>query len=244
MSPSMGDTGPALDTAHLLEALEACLAGVGRDVWADAFVDLTAMTGAAQVMIFSYAPGSAACLLSRNFLAGALGHSLASDYLSGWFREDPLYRLALALPAGDVRRVDSREVSPEVSAEYRARFYERPRLAGKQAILVAGARLKLAVNFYWPTAGEPPGRPRLEPVLARLALLHFEARSEHAYPAPLAVLSEREREVCLGILSGKKAEAIAGDLGVAGSTVVTYRSRAYQKLGISSRGTLFALCAR
>ena len=31
---------------------------------------------------------------------------------------------------------------------------------------------------------------------------------------------------------------------IAATSVVTYRQRAYQKLGISSRGSLFALCGR
>ena len=48
--------------------------------------------------------------------------------------------------------------------------------------------------------------------------------------------------MCQGILNGKKAEAIAGDLDVAPSTVVTYRKRAYAKLGIGARADLFAIC--
>jgi len=37
-------------------------------------------------------------------------------------------------------------------------------------------------------------------------------------------------------------EAIAGEMGVAPSSGVTFRRRAYAKLGISSRGALFQLC--
>ncbi|MEX1663169.1 helix-turn-helix transcriptional regulator [Thioclava sp. 15-R06ZXC-3] len=44
------------------------------------------------------------------------------------------------------------------------------------------------------------------------------------------------------LLAGKKAELIAGQLGVSPVTVTTYRKRAYDKLGIASRGALFALC--
>ncbi|NLW05604.1 MAG: helix-turn-helix transcriptional regulator, partial [Pseudomonadaceae bacterium] len=59
---------------------------------------------------------------------------------------------------------------------------------------------------------------------------------------PLAFLSERERQVCAAVLQGKKSETIAYELEVAPSSVVTYRKRAYDKLGISSRAQLFALC--
>ena len=40
------------------------------------------------------------------------------------------------------------------------------------------------------------------------------------------------------MLAGKKAEIIAEEIGIGPSGVVTYRQRAYQKLGISSRGQL------
>ena len=44
------------------------------------------------------------------------------------------------------------------------------------------------------------------------------------------------------MLAGKKAEAIGYDLGIAASSIVTYRKRAYDKLGICSRAQLFDLC--
>jgi DNA-binding CsgD family transcriptional regulator len=230
---------PGMD--DLLAGIDTCLALAGRDAWADAFVPCVAASGAAQVMVFSYRADSAACLLSRNFRSAALGPRLAEDYLGGWFRQDPLFHRALALETGALDMIESGAVVSEMSEDYRARFYDRPGLDGKTAVLVRGPALCLAVNFYWPGAGNGGAETAIR-VLARLALLHFEARAESGYPAPLAVLSERERDVCLGILSGKKAEVIAGELGVAVSTIATYRTRAYEKLGISSRGSLFALC--
>lgn len=50
--------------------------------------------------------------------------------------------------------------------------------------------------------------------------------------------------MCLGVLAGRKAEVIAHELGVAPTSVVTYRRRAYDKLGIASRGELFAICRK
>jgi DNA-binding NarL/FixJ family response regulator len=61
-------------------------------------------------------------------------------------------------------------------------------------------------------------------------------------PKALTSDTPREAQVCQGILLGKKAELIAHDLRVSVTTVATYRQRAYQKLGISSKGALFALC--
>lgn len=54
-------------------------------------------------------------------------------------------------------------------------------------------------------------------------------------------LSKREREVCSRAASGKTIEATALDLNIAKTSVITYRQRAYQKLGICSQIELVAL---
>ena len=53
-------------------------------------------------------------------------------------------------------------------------------------------------------------------------------------------LTARERQVIRRILDGVTVERIAADLGLKPTTVITYRSRAYEKLGMSSRHELFA----
>ncbi|MCA0848620.1 helix-turn-helix transcriptional regulator [Salipiger thiooxidans] len=118
-------------------------------------------------------------------------------------------------------------------------FRQDPLLPRLLAVLMAGATRRLAVYLY--AAEDRPAKiaPALARILGRLVLMHFEGLPASATPAPLALLSEREAQVCMGILDGRKAEIIAGDMGV---TVSTYRRRAYEKLGISSRGALFALC--
>ena len=55
-------------------------------------------------------------------------------------------------------------------------------------------------------------------------------------------LTDREQDVCARIVAGYSSEAIALDLGLAASSVATYRKRAYAKLGICSQHDLFALC--
>ena len=235
----MGDTQH--DATPVLARIDACLAMAGRGNWTAPFLDLAAAAGAAQVMVFSYGADHAACLLSRNFRARALGGQLAEEYLDGWFRQDPLYARVLEMAPGGLEVVEGAGRGADLSQDYRARFFDRPGLAEKTAVLAAGTRLRLAVNLYH--SDGPGAAPRaLFPLLGRLALLHFEARMSTGEPPALAVLSERERAVCLGILAGRKAEQIAADLGVAASSVVTYRRRAYGKLGISSRGALFAIC--
>lgn len=235
----MTDTAPL---AALMGHIDRCLALHGQDGFAPAYLELLEALGADQVMVFSYGPDHAACLMSRNFREARLGKRLAADYLDGWFRLDPLYAAALAQAAGEVavRSVTPRDES--MTPDYRARFYDAPGLGGKLSVLAAGERLRLVVNLYHREVAGWSGIEAVLPVVGRLALLHFERRVAGAVPDALMALSERERAVCLGVLEGKKAELIAHDLGVAPTSVVTYRRRAYGKLGISSRGELFAIC--
>ncbi|MDX5382521.1 MAG: LuxR C-terminal-related transcriptional regulator [Rhodobacterales bacterium] len=226
----------------LLDHVSRCLALHGSPGFAHAYLDLIDALGADQVMIFSYDADHAACLMARNFRQYRTGRRLAADYLDGWFRQDPLFLRALQQVAGevDVLRIDTLD-SP-MGAEYRARFFDEPGLSGKLSVLAAGTNLRLAINLY--RAGIENWTPpdAILTILGHMALLHFERRRAGGIPDALVALSERERAVCMGMLDGKKAEAIAADLGVAPTSVVTYRRRAYDKLGISSRGELFAIC--
>lgn len=55
-------------------------------------------------------------------------------------------------------------------------------------------------------------------------------------------LTPREAQICAYVVLGYSSCAIAGNLGLAESTVGTFRKRAYARLGISSQSELFALC--
>jgi LuxR family transcriptional regulator, activator of tox operons len=54
-------------------------------------------------------------------------------------------------------------------------------------------------------------------------------------------MPQREREVCSGIAAGMTSEAIGLTCGVSINTVLTYRKRAYTRLGISSQNELLRL---
>ena len=60
--------------------------------------------------------------------------------------------------------------------------------------------------------------------------------------APFDRLTSREREVCERIVLGYTSIGIGLDLDIAFSSVLTYRKRAYAKLGIGTQNELFALC--
>ena len=65
----------------------------------------------------------------------------------------------------------------------------------------------------------------------RFVLTHVERMTE-AENDPLAPLSRREREVLTGVIAGRTSKEIAAVLGIAPTSVDTYRSRIMLKLGI------------
>jgi DNA-binding CsgD family transcriptional regulator len=91
---------------------------------------------------------------------------------------------------------------------------------------------------------------RLAPLIATSVSRHcsLETQSEGDSRSSLSdgidelcsALTQRERQVILCILDGVTVEQIAGKLGLKPTTVITYRSRAYEKLGIRSRRELFS----
>ena len=215
-----------------------CLDTIGRPEFPRHLLSLAERTGARQVMVFELGEASARCLMSRNYARHGLGEALAERYLDGWHLKDPLRPALRRLAAGQRRVVRVKAASAGIGAEYRAIFFDGPGLAAKTSVLVAGPS-RLIVNLY---EGEAAVDPDLADLIAGLIARHVEAAGAPAHPPALSGLSARERAVCLGILAGQKTEAVAGALGLSAETVITYRRRAYHKLGIASRGALFALC--
>lgn len=229
--------------SNVLTMVEACLDACGSDRFGQVFSELAEQSGARQVMIFDLSGSQACCLLSRNFSRERLGEVLAEAYLEGGFREDPLLPVLTALSPGQRKLVRVRVRDSDMSESYRQRFFSTPGLSGKLAVLAVGEERRIIVNFYLAAQGEGGGpEAALASLAAKIALMHFEGLSRTGPPPALDVLSARERQVCLGMLDGKKAELIALELSVSPETIATYRKRAYAKLGISSKGALFALC--
>ena len=95
---------------------------------------------------------------------------------------------------------------------------------------------------------------QLAPLIATSVARHcrLEAEGEGEFRASVSdgidelcsQLTTRERQVILRILDGVTVERIAEELGLKPTTVITYRSRAYEKLGISSRRELFSTLLR
>ena len=233
----------------LIDAVADCVPLVGSGDFTERFLNVVKLIGAGQVTAFAYEPDKVDCLLSRNFLSEDKGGTLAAAYVDGWFRDDPLFERATNMSANHCAVERLEDLLPSIDSRYLAMFFGSAGFRTKVAVLVGQDSLRMVLNLYF--EGEIDDRSAHSPqrveaslyrLIGRTLATHFLRLKPPEFPLPLAVLSERERQVCIGMLAGKKAEIIAQEIGVGSSSVVTYRQRAYQKLGISSRGQLFSIC--
>jgi len=74
--------------------------------------------------------------------------------------------------------------------------------------------------------------------------LDSESLVQHLAEDMKTRLTNREASVIASIVCGLSTDAIARQLAVKATTVVTFRKRAYAKLGVNSRSELFVLCMK
>lgn len=190
--------------------------------------------------------------------------NIATAYARDFYRKDGLQRLIGAYPA-------SFEAPPVVvhcqgladidDTEYRRQCYESIGIGERACILVrVGRAQSLAVNLYRDQAAGPFSALEIEcligiaPLIAGCVQRHYaldidgESSFRGAVTDGLAQLCPqltlREREVVQRILDGMTTERIADDLHIRPTTVITYRTRAYEKMNVTSRRELFAAVLR
>jgi DNA-binding CsgD family transcriptional regulator len=188
-------------------------------------------------------------------------------YLSGPYLSDRSFGETQALvdrPRMCHVRVD------EIGEEHRARVYQPHGMAERVSVVDADAAGTFAVNLYRHehqpqfTDAQIADFEALAPSLLELARKHIalggcaELAPGSAAQAPMPAasmppmqlrerlldlasdLTARELDVCVRLLQGMTQEGIAADLGLAFTTVKTYRGRAYARLGVHFRNELFA----
>jgi len=148
------------------------------------------------------------------------------------------------------RRVQSTEIAQK---EYRERCYDSAGIREKLSFGWRRGAGAIVLNFYLGSQSSAPLRARL----ASLANLGLAALVEHARAigAPTSPLSarisrrlrlaapelpRRELQVCALTLAGCSASEIAIQLGISASTALTYRQRAYRRLGVNRATELLA----
>jgi DNA-binding CsgD family transcriptional regulator len=245
MSGNNVATGPDL----FLQLLAQCIEALGTRAFYEPFIAIVdQIVGADQCMIFSYDGAQARCYFSYNARTNEKGKFLSTQYINGGFKEDPLYRRALALPNHDFEIWSFAALRQKMTTRYTEAFFSSPGLIDKVSIVMSGPTAKLCVSFYRyvgrPLFSEsaPAFADAMWTTLCRLIQRHYATGESALLESPLVSLSNRERYICGGILRGLTTAQIASELHIASNTATTYRKRAYEKLGINSKAALFVMC--
>jgi len=180
-------------------------------------------------------------------------------YLDGLYRFDPNLNRPVrsAVAVSLLRRIDLAHSEYRETCFVQAGLVERLSVAATdegQLVLLNLYRLDASGPF---AAGEIAMVKELSHFLAALAVKHvgtlgmlLRSRDRADRIAALAArlhardgrLTVRERDVLSRVMLGVSSEGIALDLGIGLNTVLTYRKRAYARLGVTSQAELFSLC--
>lgn len=236
-----------------LETYDALLSATGTAALAPAlFEAIDRVMPVREIYGFELRQGrSPSPIVSLGRSSGAAGR--VDAYSMRYYTGDPLgvamrrTRPGFAL---QLHRIDPDDIG---DAAYRYECYEQPRFGEKISLVMARGESWIVLSLFRPVAQDRlsvSARERLcelgglaLPMLAKhrqlTAASHPQAESfidrietRLCYSHP--TLTAREREVCARTLGGMTAEATALQLGISQTSVLTYRRRAYQRLGISS----------
>ncbi|KJC57549.1 LuxR family transcriptional regulator [Bradyrhizobium sp. LTSPM299] len=249
-------------TTSAISDITPALLAIGRDGFPQALIGaLRRVADVGHCMVFSFAgPCSAACLLDVGNIP--TGRDLGIAYSEHFHRTDPNRDAVFEGQARTVPIVLPAFARRMYSDSYRKMFFDDSDIVDKFASAIWVDDTCFYVNFYRITEQGRFSRDQIQrltavaPAVSAAVARHFQrdAAPDHdpmgrlktvfATAEPFTILTGREKEVCLRILSGLSSEAIAADLGIGLHSALTYRKRAYDKLGISSQNELFAIALR
>jgi DNA-binding CsgD family transcriptional regulator len=194
---------------------------------------------------------------------------LARDYVNKYYERDPHFTQARGPESSPDAEPIRPSFSDEYDSEYRDHFFTRHDLIDKISTVGHVDEGRVYCNFYRMGDSGPYSRQdekllrSVLPLITSLISSHFTiarltgssadqgqgnvARSlVHSVISrrvePFDRLTPREAEICERILVGYTSNGISLDLGIAISSVNTYRRRAYERLGIATQNELFSLC--
>lgn len=190
--------------------------------------------------------------------------NIASAYARDFYRKDALQQLINRYPASFEAPpilVHRQEASEIEDADYRSQCYDCIGIIERVSVLVrVGRSQSLAINLYRDQATGAFRDHEIEKIIGLAPLFascvqrhygldidgqsNFRGTVTDDLTELCPQLTLREREVLQRILDGVTTERIADDLHIRPTTVITYRTRGYEKLGVSSRRELFAALLR
>jgi LuxR family transcriptional regulator, activator of tox operons len=181
----------------------------------------------------------------------------SQQYARRFWKSDPLMRSLLSGPAG-YQPPQTQRWDEIPRGEYRAFCYERPGVVDRLSLYCKSGQTAVLVNLYrYGASGyfsddEVGQIARYAGVVPALIIKNFDlttANEELKLHPPIESLiylmeswkrglSRREIEVCAAMLVGMPLKDIGRKLGLGVSTVVTYKKRAFGKIGVATRRDL------
>jgi DNA-binding CsgD family transcriptional regulator len=237
-------------------AFSRLIADLGGDRFSDSlFSEVRALCGCAHLVVMT-SEGSRPIkvLVAANEGRTTQARETAEKYLAGYWRHDPVGAVLERAGPGDfAARTTPRDIGP---GRYRRDCYGATGLIERFSILRSHGDRATRIYLYRSRQDGPFAPQSLDRVTSHADVL-FSLVAKHDEVAMLRPRSgasvyeqlrrlapgmpAREADVCAGIVSGRTSEAIAMGLGISVNTVLTYRKRAYARLGISSLNELLRL---
>lgn len=197
-------------------------------------------------------------LLAANTGSLPIARTVAQKYVTRFWQLDP------ANDFGAPERRDHSDSAVRIhpddigDSSYRQECYTAVRLQDRFTVMQRRDRECFRINFYRGVgrgrfdAGDVEYIMNSADLLLALLVKHdstgprlAEDSLARTYQDRLRLLEpempSRETEVCAAIMQGMTSEAIALTLGISVNTVLTYRKRAYMRLGVSSQNELMRL---
>ena len=254
-----------METSDLLDGFAAAIGAVGtRRFEATLLRVLATFSAVDHLTILTYRePEGLRTLGVASRVSLSVTRSLTRDYVATHHVLDPNYAELTARSGRRAVLVRRHDPTRLPTRRYQERFYTTVGIVDKISFLWHAAGTGYYVNAYR-TVRSGVFQPSdtaifasLGRIVAALVRLH-DGRGQMQsslggagtdVAAPMAALlsdqlSPREAAVVAGILKGMRTEGIAIELGVKPASVITFRRRAYAKLGIATQAELFACCLR
>ncbi|MFC3228420.1 helix-turn-helix transcriptional regulator [Marinibaculum pumilum] len=261
---SFDEAGPS-DGQVPVAAVQRLVAGIGGAGFTDAMLAFCAESfGASFVSIF--APGQVAAagtggdpataprLLGTATTTHPLNAAHAAEGYMRHYGEDANFRILTAAREQGLCLTYQR--ADEIAdLGYRRACYDRTGIVDRLSLVRAGGRDRVALSLYRSRAAGPFADGLREAATGAFPLL-LEVVDRHLASLPPAAdaspaegearlrrrfpdLTPRECAVAARVLAGQSAARIAMELGIAESTVVTHRKRAYARIGVDGMKALF-----
>lgn len=249
------DLGRFAGAAGAAQGMLAGLIGkIGREDFGQGLLHLSrCAVGADHVTAFAASPGGRIeTVVAENGGPRRVARGVAERYVRRHWHSDPVSRL---LDGRADRRiiVDIDAVDVE-KGDYRRECYAAISLDHRLSVAESRGARTMRLNFYR-GSGEDFRDEDIDRLggMADMLLAMLWRHEEAAAPRPTGdpealfnarlagvapELSERERQVCALIALGVTSEGIGLRLAIGLNTVLTYRKRAYARLGISSQNEL------